>query len=217
MNDSLGTYLHDHLAGAEYAINLLEFMRDQHSDDQLGRFAADILLDIKRDRDTLRDIAERVGAGSGSTLKEGASWVGEKVSRFKLGHDAGSGLATFEGLEFLAIGILGKRALWRALAAVAPSEPRLAGVDFDALAASAQKQHDRVDQRRLMVARTAFGRSRKSSRTRAAHDQETSTQTRGGFTMRTTTVVSSIAATVGVLLVVALLPDITRYMKLRAM
>jgi hypothetical protein len=216
MNDSLGTYLHDHLAGAAYAIDLVEFMRDQHRGDDLGRFAAEILVVIKQDRDTLRGIAECVGA-SGNTLKEAASRVGEKVSRFKLGHDAGSGLATFEGLESLAIGILGKRALWRALAAIAPSDRRLAGVDFDALAARAQKQHDQVDQRRLMVARTALQTDSKSNRTSAAYHQDISTQTNGGLTMRKGTVAGSIAITVGVLLAVAMLPDFIRYMKIRAM
>jgi hypothetical protein len=139
MNDSLGTYLHDHLAGAAFAVDLVEFMRDQHRDDDLGRFAAEILADIKHDRDTLRRIAERVG-GSPDTVKEVAAWVGEKISRFKLGHNEGSGLATFEALEFLGIGILGKRSLWHALAVIAPSDPRLTGIAFGALAASAQKQ-----------------------------------------------------------------------------
>jgi hypothetical protein len=216
MNDSLGTYLHDHLAGAAYAIDLVEFMRDQHRDDDLGRFAAETLVEIKQDRDTLRDIAERVGSSAGSTLKEAASWLGEKVSRFKLGHDS-SGLATFEGLEFLTIGILGKRALWRALAAIATSDARLAGVDFDALAARAQKQHDRVEQRRLLVARKALGRGAESFRAVATYNQDSSAEMNGGLAMRKTTVAGSIAVTVGVLLAVAILPDIIRYMKIRAM
>jgi hypothetical protein len=217
MSDSLETYLHDHLAGAAYAIDLVEFMRDQHRDDELGSFASKILIEIKQDRATLREIAERVGTSGGSTLKEVASWAAEKVSRFKLGHDAGSGLATFEALEFLTIGILGKRALWRALAAIAPSDPRLRCVDFDALAARAQKQYDQVEQRRLMVAGIAFVRRRESSRPVAAYNQDTSTHTNGGFTMRKTTVAGSIAVTLGVLLAVALLPDFIRYMKIRAM
>jgi hypothetical protein len=216
MSESLATYLHDHLAGAAYAIDLVEFMRDQHSDDDLGRFAAEVLVEIKQDRDTLRDVAERIGA-SGSTLKEAASWMAEKVSRFTLGHDSGSGLATFEGLEFLAIGILGKRALWRALAAIAPSDPRMAGVDYNALAASAQKQHDKVEQRRLLAARTALRPDSKPNSIVAAHHQESSSQTNGGLTMRKGAVVGSIAVTVGVLLAVALLPDIVLYTKLRAM
>jgi hypothetical protein len=212
MSDSLGTYLHDHLAGAAYAIDLVEFMRHQHSDDDLGRFAVEILADIEQDRDTLRQIAERVG-GSGGTLKEAVAWVGEKVSRFKLGHNAGSGLATFEGLEFLAIGILGKRSLWRALAAVAPSDPRLVGIDFDALAASAQKQHDRVEVLRLRAARAALG----PDRTFGWYDPDSSSQTNGGWAVRKSSVVGSIAITAGVLLALVMLPSITRYIKIRAM
>jgi hypothetical protein len=155
MSDSLGTYLHDHLAGAAYAIDLVEFMRDKHKDDDLGQFAATLLVEIKQDRDTLRQIAERVGA-SGSTLKELASWLGEKVGRIKLGHDSGSGLATFEALEFLVLGIHGKWVLWRALAVIAPSDPRLSGTDFGQLADQAQTQRDKVDKRRLELARTTL-------------------------------------------------------------
>ena len=62
----------------------------------------------------------------------------------------------FEARETLALGILGKRALWRALSIVAPADLRLSGVDFDALAARAQAQHDRVEERRLQVAATAL-------------------------------------------------------------
>jgi hypothetical protein len=155
MNDPINTYLHDHLAGAAYAIDLVEFMRDKHKDEELGRFASTLLAEIVQDRDTLRQIAERVGV-TGSTLKELASWIGEKVGRIKLGYDSGSGLATLESLEFLALGIHGKLALWHSLAAVAPSDPRLAGTDFEQLAARAQSQHDKVEQRRRETARTAL-------------------------------------------------------------
>jgi hypothetical protein len=51
-------------------------------------------------------------------LKELASWVG---------------LATFEALEFFALGIHGKLALWRALQITAPFDSRLAGMDFEQL------------------------------------------------------------------------------------
>ncbi len=62
MSDALSAYLHDHLAGAAFAINLLELIRDQHEDDDLGHFAAHILAEIEQDRDTLRHMAERVDA-----------------------------------------------------------------------------------------------------------------------------------------------------------
>jgi hypothetical protein len=241
MSDALSTYLHDHLAGAAYAIDLLGFMRDQHEEDDLGHFAAHILAEIEQDRDTLRHMAECVGE-SGRTLKETASWLGEKLSRIKLGHDAGNGLATFEALEFLEIGIHGKWALWRALAAAAPSDPRLAGFDFDALAARAQKQHDHVDHRRLELARVALtsgaqensrhtGRAPQRPRNRRAatmqdpkvsnspygHSLERCHHVSGGSAMRKSSVVGSILVTLGVVVAVSMLPDLVRYLKMRAM
>ena len=90
MNDSLGTYLHDHLAGSTYAIDLVEALRDQYAGEPLGQFAATLLIEIKADRDTLRQLAERIGDGS-SELKEMAAWMAEKVSRFKLSSGGASG------------------------------------------------------------------------------------------------------------------------------
>jgi hypothetical protein len=39
MSDPLATYLRDHLAGSVHAIELVEAIRDQHSDQPLARFA----------------------------------------------------------------------------------------------------------------------------------------------------------------------------------
>jgi hypothetical protein len=66
-------------------------------------------------------------------LVEAAAWLGEKVSRVKLRRRAAGGLGTFEALEALALGILGKLALWRALAVIAAVDGRLGGMDFDHL------------------------------------------------------------------------------------
>ncbi len=52
MSDSLATYLQDHLAGAAYAIDVVEFMRDKHKDQELGQFASTLLVEIAADRDT---------------------------------------------------------------------------------------------------------------------------------------------------------------------
>ena len=155
MSDPLATYVHDHLAGAVVAIDLLEALRDQHSDEPLGQFAAGLLVEVEADRAVLQGLAERVSMGS-SRLKEAAAWLGEKVSRLKLGRRAASGLGTFEALEALALGILGKLALWRALAMIATGDARLGGMDFDHLTARAQAQHAQVEERRLEAARKAL-------------------------------------------------------------
>jgi hypothetical protein len=155
MSSPLATYLHDHLAGAVVAINVLEALRNQHDGEPLGQFAAGLLVEVEADRAVLQRVAERVGARS-SGLKEATAWLGEKVSRLKLRRRAARGLGTFEALESLALGILGKLALWRALAVVAAADARLRGVDFDHLAARAQAQYAQVEERRLEAARTAL-------------------------------------------------------------
>jgi hypothetical protein len=155
MSDPLGTYLHDHLAGAVHGIDLIKFIRDQHVGEQLGQFAAGLLVEIEADREVLRGLAERAGTGS-SGLKNLTAWLGEKVSRIKLRRDAEGGLGTFEALEFLELGIHGKWALWRALAALAATDPRLQGVDFEHLAQRAETQRARVEERRLEAAATAL-------------------------------------------------------------
>jgi O-acetylhomoserine/O-acetylserine sulfhydrylase-like pyridoxal-dependent enzyme len=75
--------------------------------------------------------------------------------------DRGEGqLRVFEGLETLALGIQGKLALWRALAAVADRVPQLRGVDFAQLQQRAVQQHQRVEDQRLQSARAALGSDR---------------------------------------------------------
>jgi hypothetical protein len=155
MNDPLAAYLHDHLAGARYAIDLVEALRDHFRDEPLGHFADTLLKDITEDRDTLRNISQRIGSAS-NALKESAAWLGEKISRFKLNHSDSTGLGTFEALEFLQLGIHGKVVLWRALAEVAANDKRLSGIDFEALVRRAQNQEMLVEQRRLQAARESL-------------------------------------------------------------
>jgi len=152
MSDSLATYLHDHLAGSNFAVELLEFLRDQHAGEPLGASAAALLAEIGQDRETLQGIIDRVG-GNAPVLKEAAAWVGEKLSELKLSRGA---FGTFEALEALALGILGKLALWTALEVVAIADTRLRGLDFKRLASSAERQHSKAEALRLEWARAAF-------------------------------------------------------------
>jgi hypothetical protein len=155
MNNPLATYLQDHLAGATHAIELVETIREQYADESLGIFAASLVDEIKADRTVLQEIANRVGSGS-SGLKEAAAWFAEKVARLKLSRGTANMLGTFEALEFLELGVHGKWALWRALALIAPSDPRLPSLDFDYLVARAESQRASIEDHRLNLARAAL-------------------------------------------------------------
>jgi hypothetical protein len=154
-HDPLTTYCRNHLGGAQAAINLLGVLRDQHTGTPLGQFAAGLLAEVEEDREVLRGLAGRVGAGA-SGVKEVAAWLGEKVSRVKLRRRSAGELGTFEALEALGLGILGKRALWRTLAVVAEEDGRLRGMDFHHLAARAHAEYTQVEERRLEAAPTAL-------------------------------------------------------------
>jgi hypothetical protein len=208
MSDALGTYLHDHLAGAAYAIDLVEFMRDQHKGNDLGEFAAWLLVEIKADREVLRQLAERTGAASNS-IKELTAWLGEKVSRLKLSNGTRDGLGIFEALEFLEVGIHGKFELWRVLEAVAAADTRLQGIDFEQLAARAEKQRAMVENRRLELAYSVFGAVGvgKSRHLRKAAPNKT----------RGKRVTGGLLVALAVIAAIELAPDVVRYMKIRAM
>jgi len=157
-SQALTTYLQDHLAGAFHAIELLKAMHDHFAGQPLGAFAAEVLAEVEADREVLATLTERVGGTAGG-MKEWAAWLSEKVSRLKLKHGSADGLGTFEALEFLVIGIHGKRALWLALKEVATFDARLQGFDFPELIGRAEKQHSKVEERRLTCAQSVFCRS----------------------------------------------------------
>jgi hypothetical protein len=112
----------------------------------------DLLADIESDRKTLQAILDRIGSGV-PLLKEASAWVGEKASELKLRQGP---LGTFEALEVLALGILGKLALWQTLAHIAKADPRLDGLDFEQLSSRAKEQHTRAEALRLQAATVAF-------------------------------------------------------------
>ena len=154
MSDHLSTYLHDHLAGARFAIELLESLQDAAHGEDFRVFAVSLLAEIQKDREVLEALADRVGEGH-VDVKEVVAWLGEKASQLKLRGDV-AGFGTFEALETLGLGILGKFALWRVLPLIASFDSRLLGPDFEGLAARALEQHKNVEKQRLLIAQTAF-------------------------------------------------------------
>jgi hypothetical protein len=152
-DDSLSTYLSDHLAGSVGAIALVERAIEENAGSLFGRRLEEILKEIRKDQVVVQGLIERVGAKE-NPLKKAGAWLTEKVGRVKLGGtDEAGGLARLEMLETLAMGIQGKRALWRALRVVVNKHPILRDLDLDLLERRAVEQHDRVEEWRLEAAR----------------------------------------------------------------
>jgi hypothetical protein len=150
--EDLGTYLKDHYAGGVGALELLEHLIKEHGNDPLGNFFSRLREEIQADHDQLHSLMTRLGHEE-SSLRNAGAWMAEKLGRAKLGFgDETDGLPLFQALETLAIGITGKRLLWRALRRCAKTHPALQKIDFGALEKRALEQFDRVEAARLNIA-----------------------------------------------------------------
>src|SRR5918998_2479726 len=80
----LETYLNDHLAGAAGGSELANKISSEYAGTQFGPFLAELARDIDQDKATLEELMERLG-NQESVIKQGGSWVAEKVSKLQLG------------------------------------------------------------------------------------------------------------------------------------
>ncbi len=154
-DDPMIIYLQDHLTGANFAVGLLETWHRNHKETSLGIFAEQLRLEIESDRGELRQLIEFLG-GTPNPPRSAVGWFAEKVNRVKFNSKAEVSADIFEGMEVLALGILGKLALWDVLKALARADARLARLDFNRLAVRAKEQHGRVERRRIELASAIF-------------------------------------------------------------
>ena len=137
MDDPLVVYLHDHLAGSNFAVELLENLWQRNAGSETGDVASEILAQVREDRDVLKRIIDKIGT-SHFDMKDAMAWIGEKVSRMKLTDGQPHSLGTFEAIETLALGIMGKRSLWDALSCAAGSDPEARRLGFPRSLASSR-------------------------------------------------------------------------------
>lgn len=155
--DSLATYLNDHLAGSVVAIELLARLADNEDTDPARQQEMVGLRDeIQADQDLLKGLLESRHAGQ-STVKKAGAWVMEKVTRAKLhlAESEDAGLGEVEALEVLSLGIAGKRGLWAVLQEVLPPG-EFPAAPWSELIQSADAQREKVEAWRLQAARKAF-------------------------------------------------------------
>lgn len=156
MGDLLAIYLNDHLAGATLGVELARRLRDSNRDvPEFGPALSGICAEIEADRETLKVTMDRLGAGR-SRLKPPLAVLGERLGRLKLnGRLRGySPLSRLDELEFLQLGVAGKRRLWRALEHTHAGD--LPGVELDALAERATDQLRRLEELHLRAAALAL-------------------------------------------------------------
>src|SRR4051794_8504151 len=140
----LATYLNDHLAGSEVALELLEHPERAHAETPVARLAAELRADITADRRELEALMARLGVVT-SRPRKAAAWLAEKVTELKLRLDdpRGGALRQLEVFDAVSIGIEGKRLLWRALgpAAGGGAHPRGARLARPGRPAQGERPH----------------------------------------------------------------------------
>ncbi|MBB5060214.1 hypothetical protein HDF16_004950 [Granulicella aggregans] len=113
INPDLTTYLHDHLAGANAAVEVIALLQKHLEELVLINFLNSLLIEVQQDKLTLETIFLSLGLGP-SIIKDGAAWVSSRVVSLKV-RGGKTVFGAFEGLEFLSLGIQGKLHLWKAL------------------------------------------------------------------------------------------------------
>jgi hypothetical protein len=156
-NKHLAAYLNDHLAGATMALELLSHLEQAEAGTERGAFFASLHADVTADTKELQSLMERAGI-SESGPRKAVAWFAEKVSQIKLRMEdrAEGAFSRLEALDILATGVHGKKALWCALEAAAAEAPEVQGVDYERLKQRADDQRQRIEERRLQAAKTAF-------------------------------------------------------------
>jgi hypothetical protein len=151
---ALATYLRDHLAGADTAIQVVESLRDAYQDGPERTLFESLHHQFHEDRGVVEGILAELGYNSRSTKRLAGRATG-KALRAVAGGAPGD-LSLFRTLEALAIGVQGKRCLWRAAQALV-ALPRPPGRrSFVELEADAVRQWETIERHRRSVVPATF-------------------------------------------------------------
>ncbi len=154
----LASYLKDHLAGSVVAVDILDQLEKSQLPRDLAAQFARLRSDIESDRDELKSLMSRLEVTE-SWPRKAAAWSAAKMTEIKLRlEDEATGpLRLLELTEAVSLGIEGKLALWRSLAAAAETAAQLRVADYDRLAQRALEQRRRAEDIRMGLARAALG------------------------------------------------------------
>lgn len=152
--EHLSIYLNDHLAGANFALELLDHLATENPD--LKTSLTVFKKEIDEDREQLKMLMARLGVTE-SRVRKAGTWLAESLTEVKLDvdDDPHGPLRRLERLEALGVGIDGKIALWQAMEA-APRNDGTSTFDFELLTRRGREQRSRVEVLRLQAARVAL-------------------------------------------------------------
>lgn len=165
----LAIYLNDQLALGVAWREAARRAQRNNTGTELGEALDAVATAITADVATFAHIMDRLNV-SRSRVKPILAMAAERAGRLKLNGRliSYSPLSRFIELDFLAMGIEGKKILWQNLRDCAGLADRLPDVDFDALIERAQSQRDQIEPFRLAAGRTALAPGAAPARTQAS-------------------------------------------------
>ena len=148
---NLVAYLRDHLSGADAAIRVVDGLMREYEGTSEGTLFAALDQQFREDRSVVVTILATLGASSRSVKRLVGRTTGGLLQT-AAGAKPGT-LALVRTLEGLAIGVQGKRCLWRSLQVLASSLQVPAERSFIELESRAVDQWERIERCRRSVAR----------------------------------------------------------------
>jgi hypothetical protein len=153
-------YLNDHLSGSDAATAVVSKLARSHAGTRAGDVCAWLLPQLEAERDFVRSLVTRTGAGAAVSSKRLAGYAAGVGAQALAGGDPGE-LSLFRTFESLAIGVQGKRLLWRAARERLPLDAHDARARFHHLERTAIEQWERLDACRLSLVPPTFGASQR--------------------------------------------------------
>ncbi len=160
MTHLLRVYLNDQLALGVLWREVAQRARRNNEGTDAGAILERVSTGITEGVQTFERIMRRLGAAK-NPVKTSAALAAERLMRLKLnGRVRGySPLSRFVELDFLAMGIDGKKLLWTTLRDLAALGTRLPEVDFEQLIERAICQREDLEPHRAAAGRRALGLS----------------------------------------------------------
>jgi hypothetical protein len=154
---NIRSYLNHHLANSVAELNALEHLEAAEKGTPMARVLTGLRADSAADRRMLEELMARLKV-SENEVEKATAWLGEKISRLMLplGEQKGGPLHLLLTLEALELGLVGRGAMWLALAAAAQETSELQGPNYEVLIGRAENQRVRVEKLRLEAAEKAL-------------------------------------------------------------
>jgi LPXTG-motif cell wall-anchored protein len=148
------TYLRDHLAGADTAIQIVHSLREAYRGSPEGALFDSLDEQFREDRGVVEDILAQLGYSPRSLKRAAGRATGSALGKLA-GGEPGD-LSLFRTLETLAIGVQGKRCLWRAAQALIASPHPVGRRSFVELEADAVQQWEAIERHRRSLVQATF-------------------------------------------------------------